>query len=107
MKGVLSKTAMTTEQWQSLGQCIARFHKHGVYHADLNAKNILIADEQFYLIDFDRGELRTPKADWQKANMERLLRSFRKELAKLPQLGFTEAHWQLLHNAYSEELALK
>ena len=103
----LSKTAMTTEQWQALGQCIARFHKHGVYHADLNAKNILIADEQFYLIDFDRGELRTAKADWQKANMDRLLRSFRKELAKLPQLGFTEAHWQLLHNAYSEELALK
>lgn len=103
----LSKKAMTTEQWQALGQCIARFHNHGVYHADLNAKNILIVDEQFYLIDFDRGELRTPKADWQKANMDRLLRSFRKELAKLPQLGFTEAHWQLLHNAYSEELALK
>lgn len=103
----LSKTAMTTEQWQALGRCIARFHNHGVYHADLNAKNILIADEQFYLIDFDRGELRTAKADWQKANMDRLLRSFRKELAKLPTLCFSEANWQQLHAAYSTALTKK
>ncbi|PKG57659.1 3-deoxy-D-manno-octulosonic acid kinase [Shewanella sp. Choline-02u-19] len=103
----LSKTAMTAEQWQSLGQCIARFHHHGVYHADLNAKNILITAEKFYLIDFDRGEIRTPKANWQRANLDRLLRSFRKELAKLPQLAFTEADWQHLHRAYHSALASK
>ncbi|MFT5789612.1 MAG: 3-deoxy-D-manno-octulosonic acid kinase [Shewanella sp.] len=100
----LSKISMTSEQWQSLGKCIARFHNHGVYHADLNAKNILIAAEEFYLIDFDRCDIRTPKADWQQSNMDRLLRSFRKELAKLPQLSFTEADWQHLHKAYSGAL---
>ncbi|QQX80374.1 3-deoxy-D-manno-octulosonic acid kinase [Shewanella sp. KX20019] len=103
----LSKSAMTAEQWQSLGRCIARFHNHGVYHADLNAKNILITSEQFYLIDFDRGEIRAPKADWQQSNIDRLLRSFRKELAKLPQLAFTEADWQHLYHAYHGALAKK
>lgn len=100
----LSKAAMTTEQWQSLGLCIARFHNHGVYHADLNAKNILITAEKFYLIDFDRGEIRTPKADWQQSNIDRLLRSFRKELKKQPQLAFTELDWQHLHQAYQVAL---
>lgn len=80
----LSQTAMTAAQWQALGQCIARFHNHGVYHADLNAKNILIADDTFHLIDFDRGEIKAPKIDWQKANMDRLLRSFKKSTLSYP-----------------------
>ena len=92
----LRQTAMSHTQWQTLGQCIAGFHRHGVYHADLNAKNILLADDKFYLIDFDRGEFRTPNSSWQQANLQRLLRSFRKELAKQPELAFSNADWQLL-----------
>ncbi|GMA84040.1 3-deoxy-D-manno-octulosonic acid kinase [Shewanella glacialipiscicola] len=88
----LSKGVMSTEQWQALGATIAQFHQRGVYHADLNAKNILfqpmqtdpIAPERFYLIDFDRGELKTPSLQWQKSNLDRLLRSFNKEQGKLP-----------------------
>ena len=100
----LSKVAMPAAQWQALGETIARFHIHGVYHADLNAKNILITDEKFYLIDFDRGELRQPNSQWQQANMSRLLRSFRKELGKLPNLAFSEDNWQQLHQAYQAKL---
>ncbi|MGS0675350.1 3-deoxy-D-manno-octulosonic acid kinase [Shewanella sp. 125m-1] len=102
----LSKTTMTTEQWQTLGEAIAEFHHHGVYHADLNAKNILICDDKFYLIDFDRGELRKPNTQWQQANMSRLLRSFRKELSKLATLAFTEENWLQLHQAYQAKLNL-
>ncbi|WOT05296.1 3-deoxy-D-manno-octulosonic acid kinase [Shewanella youngdeokensis] len=100
----LTKAVMTDEQWQLLGECIARFHNHGVYHADLNAKNILLTNDKFYIIDFDRGEFRTPSSSWQLSNMERLHRSFNKELAKQPNLAFTEANWQRLLNAYKNAI---
>lgn len=69
--------------WIQAGVCIRRFHDAGVYHADLNCMNILVAD-QIYLIDFDRGALR-PKgagvAAWKQKNLDRLLRSVNKCLA--------------------------
>ena len=100
----LSKISMTESQWQALGETIAEFHNYGVYHADLNAKNILISNDKFHLIDFDRGEIRKVNPQWQQANMSRLLRSFKKELAILPSLNFNEANWQQLHQAYIAKL---
>jgi len=58
------------------------------------------AQERFYLIDFDRGELKTPNAQWQKANLDRLLRSFNKEQGKQPTLAFTPANWAALLEGY-------
>ncbi len=97
----LTETPMSEDEWQALGAQIAKFHQRGVYHADLNAKNILISETGFTLIDFDRGELRKPTEKWQQANLERLLRSFRKEKNKLPSLQFTEENWQQLLTGYS------
>lgn len=96
----LSLRPLTDQQWYALGQLIAQFHLRGVYHADLNAKNILLAHNQFYLIDFDRGELRQPNSNWQHANLDRLLRSFNKEQGKQPELAFSEHCWQQLQNGY-------
>lgn len=104
----LGKGVMSTEQWQALGACIAQFHQRGVYHADLNAKNILfqpaqtnsVTPERFYLIDFDRGELKTPSPQWQQSNLDRLLRSFNKEQGKLPNLAFTADDWAALMQGY-------
>lgn len=116
----LSKGAMSDTQWQNLGSAIAKFHQRGVYHADLNAKNILIAPnaklnkpapstdkkaiiealETFYLIDFDRGEMRKVDKKWQKSNLDRLLRSFNKEQSKLPQLAFSRENWASLLQGY-------
>jgi 3-deoxy-D-manno-octulosonic acid kinase len=96
----LSHNPMTESQWYLLGETIAKFHQRGVYHADLNAKNILLAHGKFYLIDFDRGELRTPQPTWQQANLDRLLRSFNKEHAKLTTLQFSQQHWQQLLAGY-------
>ncbi|MEZ9140124.1 MULTISPECIES: 3-deoxy-D-manno-octulosonic acid kinase [unclassified Shewanella] len=102
----LSKSTLTDEQWQQLGQTIAKFHARGVYHADLNAKNILFADDQFYLIDFDRGELKPPNTKWQQANISRLLRSFNKEKAKLASLNFSDNNWQSLLAGYQQMIDL-
>ena len=100
----LSANIMTDDEWQQLGQLIATFHNRGVYHADLNAKNILLAKQQFYLIDFDRGEIKTAAKSWQQANLSRLLRSFNKEKAKLPSLHFNPENWQQLLNGYQENI---
>ncbi len=65
--------------WKAIGACIQRFHAAGVYHADLNAHNILIGnDDRIFLVDFDRGERRTTSEGWRKENLARLFRSLRK-----------------------------
>jgi 3-deoxy-D-manno-octulosonic acid kinase len=101
----LGKQPMTAGQWQRLGATIARFHRRGVYHADLNAKNILLTDSDFYLIDFDRGEFRAQAKGWQQANLKRLLRSFNKEKGKQPQLAFDAENWQQLLLGYRQATA--
>ena len=99
----ISKNELSDELWRLLGKTIRQFHQQGVYHADLNAHNILIDEqEKFYLIDFDKGELRTPSNAWQRANIERLHRSLLK-LKKQKQNGFHFSlhHWGALLQAYS------
>lgn len=100
---ILSKKPLTDDVWQSIGATIKQFHDHNIYHHDLNAHNILINDkDQVFLIDFDRGELRDNTADssWKQANMQRLQRSFLKELNKLEQFHFSDENWQALMSGY-------
>lgn len=62
--------------WQAAGCLIARFHRAGLNHADLNAYNLLFDDTgKAWMIDFDKSRLQTPKAAWQAANLARLRRS--------------------------------
>ncbi|MCL1038773.1 3-deoxy-D-manno-octulosonic acid kinase [Shewanella submarina] len=98
---VLSEQEMGEQQWQALGECIAQFHNRGVFHADLNAKNILLSPEGFHLIDFDRGAIRPVAHHWQASNLDRLHRSFKKEQGKFPQLTFTEENWMSLLKGYN------
>jgi 3-deoxy-D-manno-octulosonic acid kinase len=88
------------EIWRKIGQTLADFHRAGVFHADLNAHNVMI-DRQpcIWLIDFDRGELREPHQDWMRANLARLLRSLRK-LGATRAEGWSEA-WAALHRGYA------
>ncbi|MBB1268424.1 3-deoxy-D-manno-octulosonic acid kinase [Shewanella sp. SR44-3] len=100
----LSSDGLTPSQWHALGETLAQFHQRGVYHADLNAKNILFDANKFYLIDFDRGELRPQQSSWQQANLARLLRSFNKEHAKLTSLNFSLDNWQSLMTGYQASM---
>lgn len=80
----LSRQAVSTALWRSIGARLAQFHRNGVFHADLNAHNIMIDDtDQVSLIDFDRGAIRALPANpsgsgWCEANIRRLERSLRK-----------------------------
>lgn len=86
--------------YQALGEMIARFHQHGVYHADLNIQNILQdADNKFWLIDFDRAKRVKPKKSWQLRNLSRLKRSFEKEKLRHC-IKWEISDWEVLIDAY-------
>lgn len=66
------------EDWERAGRCIRRFHDAGVQHADLNANNVMLDQlGHVWLLDFDRGRLRTP-GPWQGRVLARLARSLEK-----------------------------
>lgn len=87
--------------WQLIGKTIANFHQNGVYHSDLNCHNILLKGEQVFLIDFDKGSIRSPQNSWQQSNMARLKRSIEKVSGKSCDTEHQEL-WQALLSAYHE-----
>jgi len=101
----LKKAPLSGDIWQKIGLCIKRFHNEDVYHADLNANNILLdKEEMVFLIDFDRGCFRAP-GPWKNANLLRLERSLKKIAAQSPVFHFNEVGWQGLIKGYEESAA--
>ncbi len=86
--------------WIAIGRCLRRFHEDGVYHADLNAHNVLL-DPQWnvWIVDFDRACLRRPGL-WCDGNLVRLRRSVEKITAALPPEHFSDADWASMLDAY-------
>lgn len=87
--------------WEAVGAVLARFHRAGVWHADLNAHNILQdGSGALWLIDFDRGTQSDdlPPAAAQ-ANMARLHRSLRKLAGPAIEPG-----WQQLHTRWTTDM---
>jgi len=77
--GELLATGHDAIPWKEVGACIRRLHEAGVWHADLNAHNVLLDQAGLvWIIDFDRGEWRTDYGHWRQSNMDRLQRSLRK-----------------------------
>lgn len=80
----LEKDAVSLKRWESIGSTIAQFHREGLFHADLNAHNIMIDNhERIALIDFDRARFRKDghsnlSGGWRRQNVERLFRSLKK-----------------------------
>ncbi len=103
---VLLDSELPVSLWRKLGQTLKYFHTAGVYHADLNARNIMLdREENFHLIDFDKGALRKPHRRWQQANILRLKRSLDKfyDKAEVAQdrFYFTASDWQALLQGYA------
>jgi len=92
----------TVLPWANIGKCIRRFHNAGVWHADLNARNILLDPEQrVYLIDFDRARLTPSKVVKGEGNLNRLMRSLKK-LWSTPHSQALQSAWDQLQVGYDE-----
>lgn len=86
--------------WASIGRCIRRFHDAGVWHADLNARNILLdAGHRVFLIDFDRARFTPGKAVSGQGNLKRLKRSLIK-LWPTENLSALQPAWIQLEAGY-------
>ena len=82
------------------GALVARFHRQGLDHADLNAHNLLFNDQgRGWMIDFDRSRLRIPATGWREANLARLQRSLHKRAGARPR-ATVEADFAELRAAY-------
>ncbi len=101
---VLIRAPVTASQWQLIGQSIRRFHDVQIYHADLNAHNILI-DSKFrvYLIDFDKGMIGRHGHHWQQSNLSRLHRSLIKLKQSLPSFNFSSSDFEYLKAGYGDK----
>lgn len=64
-----------------------------------------MADETIYIIDFDRGEMRTPARPWQQANLRRLRRSLVKlGAARESEDVFEKQLWIPLMRGYAQAM---
>jgi 3-deoxy-D-manno-octulosonic acid kinase len=89
--------------WTSAGRLIARLHRAGLDHADLNAHNLLFDDAgKGWAIDLDRSLLRIPATGWREANLARLHRSLVKLRGARP-IDAVEKDYAALRSAYDAQ----
>ncbi len=92
--------------WVRIGAGIARFHRAGVNHADLNAYNVqLDRNDEILMLDFDRGRL-MQAGSWQRSNLARLQRSLEKVKRLDPRSNFSADAWEALLTGYSDAAGL-
>lgn len=96
----LQRQALTPTEWHALGQAIRQLHERQVFHSDLNAHNLLLDEAgRAWVVDFDKCGVR-PGDDWKPLNLERLLRSLRKEATRVSPYHWTDADWPHLVAGY-------
>jgi 3-deoxy-D-manno-octulosonic acid kinase len=104
LSAMLAAAALPESVWREIGAVIARLHRAGADHADLNAHNILCASSgSVSVIDFDRGRLRAAGA-WRQKNLARLQRSLNKISHTLPGERFSAREWGWLLVGYAQTL---
>jgi 3-deoxy-D-manno-octulosonic acid kinase len=98
----LLKNECNEAGWATVGSCIRRFHDASVYHADLNARNILFNSEsnKVYLIDFDKGSMRYLGDSWKASNLARLQRSLLKFKSLNKVFHYSQHGWDALLKGY-------
>lgn len=84
------------EMLRASGVLVRQAHDAGLYHADLNIKNIFIAAEKPALLDFDRARFSSSLGPVDRArNLLRLRRSFERK-------GYSRSHFNALLDGYGD-----
>jgi 3-deoxy-D-manno-octulosonic acid kinase len=100
LSSALAREVLPESAWRAVGAAVARLHRAGVDHADLNAHNVLLdADGAVSVIDFDRGRLRVPGI-WVTRNLGRLRRSLAKISRGLPPGRYSGQEWEWFMAGY-------
>jgi len=101
----LAATEGSEAPWEQAGRLVAKFHREGLDHADLNATNLLFDDTgKGWLIDFDRGRMHIPDTRWRMRNLARLQRSLHKHPGGRS-AGQIDADFARLRGAYDARWA--
>ncbi len=103
LTAILQRQSLPETSWLAIGELIAKLHAAQVNHTDLNAHNILLQgqgtpQEKVFLIDFDKCAIALGDS-WKQGNLERLARSFHKEVARMG-IHFSPTDWQALQAGY-------
>lgn len=91
--------------YRKIGQEVKKLHQANVNHTDLNIHNILVdTNNKVWIIDFDKCYIEKSGNgfSWKQSNLERLLRSFKKEQVKRQIHWDQESDWQALQLGYSD-----
>jgi 3-deoxy-D-manno-octulosonic acid kinase len=103
LSAMLGVGAVSESMWHAVGTAVARLHRAGVDHADLNAHNILLDIKGVVsVIDFDRGRVRAPGA-WSSRNLQRLQRSLVKISGAMPPGRYSPRTWEWFMAGYGAE----
>jgi 3-deoxy-D-manno-octulosonic acid kinase len=88
------------KSWHRLGLLLQKFQLHRFRHADLNANNLLVdQQDQFYIIDFDKARVMRNLDNWQWSTLLRLQRSLEK-INRQQKLYYGPTDWQALIDGY-------
>ncbi|HBO38705.1 MAG TPA: 3-deoxy-D-manno-octulosonic acid kinase [Pasteurellaceae bacterium] len=102
LTALLQHTSLPGQSWWKIGKLIRHLHDLQICHTDLNAHNILLQridqQEKYWLLDFDKCGQKSGNS-WKQENLQRLYRSFMKEIGRM-HIQFTEQNWQALLEGY-------
>ncbi|GAM54714.1 3-deoxy-D-manno-octulosonic acid kinase [Vibrio ishigakensis] len=100
---ILEKNTLSSEIYSYIGKQIKRLHQAQVNHTDLNIHNILLDNrDKVWIIDFDKCYQQEGEG-WKPANLERLKRSFLKEVERFG-INWQESDWDILIESYRETI---
>jgi RIO-like serine/threonine protein kinase len=94
---ILSERRLTNEEFAKIGDAIGKLMLAGVFHTDLNINNILLdGANNIWIIDFDKCYLKKINKKIYVTMMERLERSFDKEVETNKSTFWQKSDFQLL-----------
>ncbi|MFV0573843.1 MAG: 3-deoxy-D-manno-octulosonic acid kinase [Vibrio sp.] len=104
---ILQRQQIGDSDYYRIGQEIRKLHDANVNHTDLNIHNLLLdKNKKVWIIDFDKCS-QMPKSDtkelpaWKQSNLNRLKRSFQKELTKRSIHWNSTKDWQSIESGYN------
>lgn len=96
---ILQERPLSTEMYEKIGREILKMHDAQVNHTDLNIHNILIdKQDRVWIIDFDKCYQQGGNS-WKQGNLERLKRSFEKEVGRRG-IHWSQSDFLILFSTY-------